>query len=325
LDSIERAAQKLAERQKAQALRDVPSSERVAETGPTAPTGLLDKEPAPARPAASVGDHKERAPAATAPTPMATGPSPRGSVIEIDTQRLGRLGFVSPDQPVTRVAEEFRVLKHRVLHNAFSAEWESETSPRLIMVTSAQPREGKSFTAVNLALSIASERDTRVLLVDGDFLNPSVFKSLHLPRPPRGFIDVLEDEKRGLESVILPTNINHLTLADAGRSNDLASEYLASQRMQRICAELTERYEDRIVIFDSSPVLASSEPSVLTHHVGQILFVVEARRSTHGTVRAGLEMIHDTSKVMMVLNKSRLLAGGEAFGGYYDYYRNSKR
>ena len=251
-------------------------------------------------------------------------PSGKGPAINIDTQLLGRLGLVSPDQPVTRVAEEYRVLKHRVLHNAFSAEWESEISPRLIMVTSAQPREGKSFTAVNLALSMASERDTRVLLVDGDFLNPSVFKALHVPRPPRGFIDVLADEQQGLESVILPTNINHLSLVDAGRSNALASEYLSSQRMQRICAELIGRYDDRIVIFDSSPVLASSEPSVLSHHVGQILFVVEARRSTHGSVRAGLDMIHDTSKVMMVLNKSRLLAGAEAFGGYYDYYRTSK-
>ena len=324
MDSIERAAQKLAERQKAEASRDTAPPKPEAKIATAAP----HREPARQELAPAAAPASEETPSAApgpARAPRPAAPRSTGPVIEIDTQRLGRLGFVSPDQPVTRVAEEFRVLKHRVLHNAFNADWETEISPRLIMVTSAQPREGKSFTAVNLALSIASERDTRVLLVDGDFLNPSVFKSLHLPRPPQGFIDVLEDEKRGLESVILPTNINHLTLADAGRLNDLASEYLSSQRMQRVCAELIERYEDRIVIFDSSPLLASSEPSVLSHHVGQILFVVEARRSTHGTVRAGLEMIHDTSKVMMVLNKSRLLAGGGAFGGYYDYYRNSKR
>jgi len=286
------------------------------------------REPARQEPVPTAAPASEETPSAAPEPPSAAQPAvprPAGPLIEIDTQRLGRLGFVSPDQPVTRVAEEFRVLKHRVLHNAFNADWETETSPRLIMVTSAQPREGKSFTAVNLALSIASERDTRVLLIDGDFLHPSTFKSLHLQRPSRGFIDVLADEKGGLESVILPTNIDHLSIVDAGRPNPLTSEYLSSQRMQRICAELVERYEDRIVIFDSSPVLASSEPAVLSHHVGQVLFVVEARRSTQGSVRAGLEMIHDTAKVMMVLNKSRLLSGAEAFGGYYDYYRNVNR
>lgn len=311
MDSIERAAQVIAER------------ERPGKAAKALDSSLSSDVAAPALPSAPAGATPHRAEPAETPTPRPSqAPVSSEAPLEIDVARLAKLGFISPRHPVTRIAEEFRVIKQRVLQSAFHGESSSEASPRLVMVTSSQPREGKSFAATNLALSIATERDTHVLLIDADFLHPSVFKSLHLTRPKRGLLDLLADENLGLDSVICRTNIDRLTLIDAGRGNALASEYLSSQRMRGLCRELASRYEDRIVIFDTSPLLATSEPSILSHHVGQILFIVEAQRTSRSAVQGGLDLIHDYEKVSMILNRNRSVSGSEGFGGYYEYYRS---
>jgi receptor protein-tyrosine kinase len=307
MDSIERAAKRIAEQK--------PPEKR---TGFPAP---MPSQNGDSRPSPTAG---ERPPPGPRSEPLSRPPPLplKGKLVEIDAARLGKLGFISPLQPVTRVAEEFRVLKHRVLFNVFNADAQGEASPRLIMVTSSQPQEGKTFTAVNLALSIATERDTHALLIDGDFLHPSVFKSLHLQRPQHGFLDLLADNGRGIESIVCRSSIDHLSLIDAGRGNALASEYLSSQRMRQICQELVSRYDNRVIIFDTSPLLATSEPSILSHHVGQVLYVVEAGRTSRTSVQAGLDLIHDQSKVSMILNRNKSVAGSQSFGGYHDYYRS---
>ena len=311
MDSIERAAQVIAERERpgkaTNALDPASSAEAASPTPPTPPT---DPPPRRVEPAETPTPPRPHAPVQSEPP------------LEIDVARLAKLGFISPRHPVTRIAEEFRVIKQRVLQSAFHGETSGEASPRLVMVTSSQPREGKSFAAANLALSIATERDTHVMLIDADFLHPSVFKSLQLTRPKRGLLDLLADENLGFERVICRTNIDRLSIIDAGRGNALASEYLSSQRMRALCRELASRYEDRIVIFDTSPLLATSEPSILSHHVGQILFIVEAQRTSRSAVQGGLDLIHDYEKVSMILNRNRSISGSEGFGGYYEYYRS---
>ena len=310
MDSIERAARKLAD-----------GNKKPRPQGSAPQPKVNEQVPAVAR-------QSEQPRLETVPPLSLRGPSPHiggsGGSVELDSDRLSRVGFISPKHPVTRVAEEFRVLKRRILNAAVAPDASGQAPPRLIMITSTQPREGKTFNAVNLALSIATERDTHVLLVDGDFAHPSVFKLLDVKRPELGFLDVLHETDLGIGDVVLRTNIDHLSLIDAGRPSPLSTEYLASQRMQDVCRELVERYQDRIIIFDSSPMLATSEPSILSHHVGQVLYVVEARRTSRRAVQSGLELVHDQSKVMMILNRSKSLIGSEPFGGYYKNYRFGK-
>ena len=250
--------------------------------------------------------------------------SSESEVINIDIRRIERLGFLSPRHPVTRVAEEFRVLKRRVLTNIVNEEAGRTPTNRIIMVTSSQPREGKTFTAINLALSIATERDKFVLLIDGDFAHPGLFGTLGLQRRT-GFLDVLRNPDLALGDVIYRTTVERLSLIDAGRSSALSTEFLSSEKMQRLMAEIANRYNDRVIIFDSAPLLATSEPSVLSHHAGQVLFIVEAGRTSQRAVTTSLDLIYDQDKIMMVLNKTGALIGTQTFGSYYHYYGKSER
>jgi len=238
---------------------------------------------------------------------------------EIDLDRLERMGFISPRHPVTRIAEEFRVLKRQLLYSAFDVKSNSETLQRLIMVTSAQPGEGKTFTAVNLALSIAAERNVHILLIDGDFLHPNVFRFLDL-KPHTGFLDILQDNHLRIENVLWRTNVERLSVIDSGRSSAVANELLSSHRMQELLTEITNRYQDRIIIFDSPPMLASSQPGVLAHYMGQIVFIVEAGKTSHRAVQSALQLIPNSERVLMVLNKSKPLLDSGTFGSYYSYY-----
>lgn len=238
---------------------------------------------------------------------------------EIDFARLERIGFISPRHPVTRIAEEFRVLKRQLLHNAFDVKPNGEASQKLIMITSAQPGEGKTFTAVNLALSIAAERNVHVLLVDGDFLHPNVFTFLGL-RSRMGFLDLLQDRNMDLGDVLWRTNIERLSLIHSGTSSAVANELLSSHRMQELVTEVANRYQDRIIIFDTPPMLASSQPGVLAHYMGQILFIVEAGKTSHRAVQSAMQLIPNNERVLMTLNKSKPLLDSGTFGSYYSYY-----
>ncbi len=249
---------------------------------------------------------------------------PQSQMLDIDIRRIERLGFLSPCHPVTRATEEFRVLKRRILTNIVNDKGSQAATNNIVMVTSTQPREGKTFTAINLALSIATERDKYVLLVDGDFAKPGLFATLGLERRD-GFLDVLRKPDLELGDVIFRTNVERLSLIDSGRSSAISSEFLSSEKMQRLVAEIATRYDDRVIIFDSAPLLASSEPSILSHYAGQILFIVEARRTSQRAVTAGLELIYEQDKVMMVLNKTGSVIGSQAFGSYYHYYGKAER
>lgn len=234
---------------------------------------------------------------------------------DINLARLQQMGMVTHDGGRTAVAEDFRIIKRPLLRNAKSAISGGLKNGNLIVVTSALPGEGKTYCAVNLAISIAMEKDHTVLLVDADVARPSVLRVLGVPPAP-GLMDVLLDDSTGLADVILRTNIPTLSLLPAGRNNKHATELLASQSMSALLAEIATRYPERIVIFDSPPLLLTSEASALAAQMGQVVMVIAAETTTQREVREALRRLENCARVDLICNKARAFAGD--YHGYYD-------
>ncbi len=236
--------------------------------------------------------------------------------ITLNIERMRQYGIVTPDQGRTQIAEQFRVIKRPLLTNAFNKGPGMIKNGNLIMVTSALAGEGKSFCTVNLAMSIAMEMDRTVLLVDADVARPTVPKILGLGTEI-GLLDILQDEKLDLADVLIKTNIEKLTLLTAGRRHSHSTELLASQSMGDLLKELAERYADRVVIFDSPPLLLTSEARVLASQMGQIVLVVEAETTSQQAVKETLRQIESCDVVNLIYNKARSFSGGEYYGYYY--------
>jgi protein-tyrosine kinase len=237
---------------------------------------------------------------------------------EIDLVSLRESGYIVPDSPATVTAEEFRLVKRHLLVNAFNKGVGAIRNGNLILVCSAQPNEGKTYCAINLALSIASERDLTVLLVDADFAKPEILSTLGL-EGGKGLIDVIADPTLDLADCLIRTNVENFSVLPAGRQHHLTTELLASERMGQIIEEIAQRYRDRVVIFDSPPALASSAASVLAMHVGQTLFVVEADSTREQQLKEALSLISSCKNTYLLLNKTRFNTGGRKFGSYYGY------
>lgn len=236
--------------------------------------------------------------------------------ITLNLAKMRQYGIVTPDEGRTQVAEQFRVIKRPLLTNAFNQGAGMIKNGNLIMVTSALAGEGKSFCTVNLAMSIAMEMDRRVLLVDADVARPTVPKILGLGTE-RGLMDILLDEKLKLADVLIKTNVEKLTLLTAGTRHSHSTELLASQSMEALLKELAQRYADRIVIFDSPPLLLTSEARVLASQMGQIVVVVEAETTSQQAVKEMLRQIESCDVVNLIYNKARSFSGGEYYGYYY--------
>lgn len=246
--------------------------------------------------------------------------SPLSRYVEIDLDALSAVGIVSPTAPRSQVADQFRVIKRPLISNAMGKGASVIVNGNLIMVTSALPGEGKSFTAINLAMSIATELDNTVLLVDADVARPSVMKKLGLPDGP-GLLDLVLDESKDMSSMLLKTNIDKLTILPSGTPHARATELLASDAMIRLLDEMARRYTDRIVVFDSPPLLLTTEARVLATHMGQVVVVVQAERTLQSEVRHALATIEACPVKLMLLNQARVTSKGVyGYGGYnYGY------
>ena len=236
--------------------------------------------------------------------------------VDINLARLHQMGMVTQDGGRTTAAEDFRIIKRPLLRNALEAVGQGRHNGNLVVVTSALPGEGKTFCAINLAMSIAMEKDHTVLLVDADVARPSVLRVLGLPAAP-GLMDILLDDAMGLADVILRTNIPSLSLLPAGRNNKHATELLASQAMSLLLADIASRYPERIVIFDSPPLLLTSEANVLAAQMGQVVMVIESDRTTQRDVREALRRLENCPRVDLICNKAHAFAGADYYG-YYD-------
>ncbi len=237
----------------------------------------------------------------------------------INLARLHRMGVVSPDAEKSQIAEEFRIIKRPLIANAFGQGAARVKNGNMIMITSSLPGEGKSFCAINLAISMAMEMDRTVLLIDADVAKPRVPEYLGI-HADLGLLDVLQDKNLQLSDVMIKTDIAKLTILPAGRTYKRATELLASEAMTRMVEDIGNRYPDRIILFDSPPLLATSEASVLATHMGQIVMVVEAERTSQEAVREALSHIQSCEVVNMLLNKATPTPGADYYYGYYGSY-----
>ncbi|WP_426089915.1 XrtA-associated tyrosine autokinase [Janthinobacterium sp. PSPC1-1] len=236
----------------------------------------------------------------------------------LNLARLAEQGMLTQEGGRSSVAEDFRIIKRPLLRQARASGAEAIRHGNLIVVTSAMPGEGKTYCAVNLAMSIAMEMDITVLLVDADVARPSVLKVLGLPPEP-GLMDVLLDPQLAMGDVILKTNVANLRILPAGRSNKHATELLASRAMSRLLAEIASRYSDRIVVFDSPPLLITSEAHALVGQMGQVVMVVEAETTTQHAVKEALRQIDSCEHIHLIYNKTKSFPGNDYYGyGYYD-------
>ena len=244
------------------------------------------------------------------------GPATRRSKqVTLDLTRLAANGYISSQEVRSQLADEFRVIKRPLLANVHGKSAAPVERANQIMITSAIPGEGKTFTAINLALSIAMELDNTVLLVDADVARPAVLSRLGLP-DSNGLLDLLVTKDLDPADVLIKTNVEKLTILPAGKPQSRATELLASDAMTRLVDELASRYPDRILIFDAPPLLPSTESRVLATHMGQVVVVVEADRTQQSSLVQALATIESCPVVMTVLNKVRR----SEVGSYYGYY-----
>jgi exopolysaccharide/PEP-CTERM locus tyrosine autokinase len=243
----------------------------------------------------------------------------RGTFHTIDRRHLREQCLIEPEGPVTGLLEEFRIVKRQLLLTAAeSRAGRGAPHGERILVCSAHPGEGKTFSAVNLALSMAAEKDTEVLLVDADFAKPSVLSALGLPGGP-GLMDALADPAVAVEDCIIGTDIAGLFVLPAGNSTGSDTEYLAAAHTQQVLDRLTFQAPNRIVIFDSPPVLAASPASELAMHVGQALMVVRADQTGEAALRDAVNILSGCDDIKLLLNCTRFSPTGRRFGSYYGY------
>ncbi len=255
-----------------------------------------------------------------ATAPVLRQPEPySGPTVIVDREKLREAGFIVPDGPVTGISEEFRIIKRQLLLAAKgSAKRPPLPNGERILICSAHPDEGKTFCALNLALSIAAEKDNEVLLVDADFAKPSILSSLGL-EGNKGFMDALADPEVAVEDCIIHTDIPGFTVLPAGDQTNNDTEYLASARTEQVLNQLTQNNPTRIVIFDSPPALSASPASVLASYVGQVLMVVKADETTETALRDALSLMAACEHIQLLLNGTKFSPTGRSFGSYYGY------
>ncbi|MDR1996217.1 XrtA-associated tyrosine autokinase [Azonexus sp.] len=246
--------------------------------------------------------------------------------VELNLGAISASGLLVPQASHSQrqLADEFRVIKRPLIANAMGKGSKPVANGNLIMVTSALPGEGKSFTAINLAISIAMELDNTVMLVDADVARPSVLNMLGLPPAP-GLLDVVDKNSVDISSVLLRTNIEKLSILPSGTQHPRATELLASDAMVRLLDDMGSRYSDRIIIFDSPPLLLTTESRAIAAHMGQIVIVVHAENTPQAVVKQAVDTIQACPVKMMVLNQVRQ-ASSDGYGYGYGYgYGHEKK
>lgn len=269
----------------------------------------------------TAGDHAAVRFPQVAPPPLTVSPPvpperPAVEPVRIHLESLSTRGMVVPGSPPTVTGQEFRVIKRPLLGNAYGR---TDRAPALngkrVMVTSAFPGEGKSFCAVNLAMSIAAERDHGIILIDADVAKPSIPRELGI-KVKSGLMDWLVDESIDLATLVLPTNVETLSVLPAGRHHAQATELLASEAMGRLLAQLSALYPDCIMVFDSPPLLVTTEARVLASYMGQIVMVVEAGKTSREAVSQAIGTIESNEIVGILLNKAQKVETSGYYKGY---------
>lgn len=262
--------------------------------------------------------------------PQATSPQKRlatvvvrehgygGNHIVVDPEQLRANGLLAPGADERRLAEQYRAIKRPLLGNADLSQRSVLPLGNLLMVASALSGEGKTFTSVNLCLSIARERDWSVVLVDADSSKPHLTRLFSAENEP-GLIDLLRNPELSFEDLVMPTDIPGMSLLPAGAGDAHASEMLASRRMKELCQQISLADSGRMVVFDSSPLLLTTEAIALASQVGQVLMVVRADSTEQQSVLAALDKLDPEKATNCVLNRTSGADRSESYGYYGDY------
>lgn len=272
------------------------------------------RHPEPPTPIAEVVNTPPRSASVRTPTPDLPPFNPQ-RLIKVDREALEASGLLPPADQERELMDQYRAIKRPLIRAAFHAERKPGPSPQLIMIGSALPGDGKTFTGINLAFSMAREKDHTVLLVDADVIKPHVSTLFGVDKEP-GLLDALSDPSIDVRSLILPTDIPGLTLLPAGTLSENATEMLASARMKEVVEQLHAMDPSRLVLFDTLPILLTSESRVLAMLVGQIVLVVKAGGTPQQAVTDALAAIGEGKDVSLVLNQAELTG---PLGYYYGY------
>lgn len=257
---------------------------------------------------------------------------------KLDFTDLKRQGFINPAVRRSLISEEIRLIKRRLFQkmSLFDSDDDvnqDDNAPQenakknidhVVQVTSSKPNEGKSFIALNLALSIAMDERYNVLLIDADIARCSITNVLNFQREA-GLTDVLRDTQPNLRGILKRDKHYPFTFLPAGSGVASATDLFGGRKMKRLVSEIAHRYQDRIIIFDTPPLLAGTEAVVLSHHVGQVLYVVDASQTPHSTIESGLDLLDNYDNVSLILNKTPKFANSDQFGAYYEYYGKAQQ
>ena len=239
-----------------------------------------------------------------------------GPMVPIERSTLRAAGLLAPQEDLQILVRQYRKIKQPLIARAIGRGAARAAKGYLIMIASAMSGEGKTFTAVNLALSMALEKDLRVLLVDADVAKPQLSHVLGRGEAP-GLLDALRSPGVGVESLICPTDLPTLSFLAAGTSSEDATELLASARMAQLAGELGQNDEQRVVIFDSPPLLQTTESPTLTKMAGQVVVVVRAEFTPQPVLLDALKMLEGHPAVSLVLNQSMRTVTSPYY--YYGY------
>lgn len=237
-------------------------------------------------------------------------------IVQIEVERLQKEGRLPSAESSMQVEDELRRIKWPLLKAIQGAEGVPPARSNVVLVTSALPGEGKTFTSLNLALSIVRDREMRVVLVDGDVAKPGLTPALGLEGKP-GLNDALEDTDRDISSVTYQTDVDGLFFVPAGRWHPHAPEFFAGSRMPRLIEALSRRVGHGVVIFDSPPLLATNEAQVATRFAGQVLVVVHAGETEQRAVIDAIALVDKDVPICAVLNRCQPSLLSRYYGHYY--------
>ena len=292
--------------------RPAPAAQ-AAEPDPVASPNASEPDPVAIEPAADVVSEPQ---VVNPPRPAMAND---GASHPVDRGHLRRQGFIVPEGSVTATLEEFRIVKRQLLLNAADLKRQGgDAKAQRVLICSPHPGEGKTYCAVNLALSIAAEKESEVLLVDADFAKPSVLSALGLPGG-RGLMDALADPSLDVTELVLSTDIPGLKVLPAGDATTSDSEYLSSSRTASLLDRLTRGAPHRIVIFDSPPALAASPAAELAQYVGQALVICRADRTGQQSLEDAISLLSGCPNIQLLLNAANFSPSGRRFGAYYGY------
>ncbi|WP_153067392.1 AAA family ATPase [Steroidobacter cummioxidans] len=237
-------------------------------------------------------------------------------VVHVDRDALRHAELLPPTSQERQLSSEYRQIKRPLIANALGRGVPKVPSGHRIMIASAMPGDGKTFTSINLALSFALEKDLSVVLVDADVAKAHLSRTFGVHNE-LGLMDLLRDEHLDVESLILPTDVPGLSILPAGKAIETANELLASSRMEQIANHITVRNPNRIVLFDSPPLLITTEAMTLSAVVGQIVMVVRAGVTPQSAVLDAIELLGEGKSIGLVLNQTDEQVRP---GYYYQYY-----